>query len=74
MTTISAFQSGFQAIQQATNVATQNAAQIASNSQSTEDLTRALVSLDAQKQQVQAASHVIQSYNEMVGTLLDMTV
>lgn len=75
MNSISAFQSGIAGVQSGVYGASQNAAQIARADQiSTEQLTQALVQLDANKQQVQAAAKVIETSNEMIGTLLDITV
>jgi flagellar hook protein FlgE len=75
MNSISAFQSGIAGVQSGIYGASQNAAQIArADELPTAELTQALVQLDANKQQVQAAAKVIETSNEMIGTLLDITV
>ncbi|GAB4300850.1 MAG: hypothetical protein Kow0083_12610 [Methylophaga sp.] len=75
MNSISAFQSGIAGVQNGIQGAVQNANKIARADQlSTEQLTEALVQLDANKQQVEAAAKVIRTSNEMIGSLLDITV
>lgn len=75
MNSISAFQSGIAGVQSGIYGANQNASQIARAEQiSTEQLTEALVQLQANKQQVEASAKVIETSSEMIGTLLDITV
>ncbi len=75
MNSISAFQSGIAGVQSGIYGASQNANQIArADELSTEQLTQALVQLDANKRQVEAASKVIETSNEMIGSLLDIKV
>lgn len=74
MSSISAFQSGIAGFQSGTNAAAQNTADIARGSQSLEQLTTSLVLLDANYRQVAAAAKVIETSNDLVGTLLDITV
>ena len=75
MNSISAFQAGVAGVHSGVNSATQSAADIARADQlSTQQLTEALVQLDASKQQVQAAAKVIETSNEMIGSLLDIKV
>ena len=75
MNSISAFQSGIAGIQNGIYGASQNANQIARADQlSTEQLTQALVQLDANKRQVEAATKVVETSNEMIGSLLDIKV
>ncbi|MCX4193241.1 hypothetical protein [Methylophaga sp. OBS1] len=75
MNSISAFQSGIAGIQNGIYGASQNANQIARADQlSTEQLTQALVQLDANKRQVEAAAKVVETSNEMIGSLLDIKV
>lgn len=75
MNNISAFQSGIAGVQNGIQGAAQNVSQIARADQlSTEQLTQALVQLDANRQQVEAAAKVIQTSNDMIGSLLDITV
>lgn len=55
--------------------ASQNASQIARADQlSSQQLTQKLVSLNANERQVQAAAKVIETSNEMIGSLLDIKV
>lgn len=75
MNSISAFQSGIAGVQSGVYGASQNAAQIARADQiSSEQLTEALVQLQANKQQVEASAKVIETSSEMIGTLLDISV
>lgn len=75
MNSISAFQSGIAGIQNGIYGASQNANQIARADQlSSEQLTQALVQLDASKRQVEAAAKVVETSNEMIGSLLDIKV
>jgi DNA-binding phage protein len=75
MNSISAFQSGIAGVQSGIAGASQNASQIARADQlSSEQLTQSLVQLDANKRQVEAAAKIIETSNEMVGSLLDITV
>ncbi len=75
MNSISAFQAGIAGVQSGVNNATQSAADIARADQlSSQQLTQSLVQLDASKQQVQAAAKVIETSNEMIGSLLDIKV
>jgi len=75
MSSISAFQSGIAGVQNGIYNATQNASQIARSDQlSSQQLTRELVQLDANERQVQAAAKVIETSNEMIGSLLDIKV
>ncbi len=75
MNSISAFQSGLAGVQNGIAGASQNASQIARADQlSSEQLTQALVQLDANKRQVEAAAKVIETSNEMIGSLLDIKV
>lgn len=74
MSSISAFQSGIAGFQSGTNAVAQNTADIARGSQSLEQLTTPLVLLDANYRQVAAAAKVIETSNDLVGTLLDITV
>jgi Holliday junction resolvasome RuvABC DNA-binding subunit len=73
MNNISAFQSGVIGIQNGIYRATENANTIArADEVSTAQLTQALVQLGANKQQVQAASKVVEASLDTVGTLLDV--
>lgn len=75
MSSISAFQSGIAGVQNGIYGASQSAAQIARADQlSTQQLTQSLVELDASRRQVEAAAKVIETSNEMVGSLLDIKV
>lgn len=75
MNSISAFQSGIAGVQSGVYGASQNAAQIARADQiSSEQLTEALVQLQANKQQVEASAKVIETSSEMIGTLLNISV
>lgn len=75
MNSISAFQSGIAGVQSGVYGASQNAAQIArADELSTQQLTQALVELESNKLQVQAAAKVIETSNEMIGSLLDIKV
>lgn len=75
MSSISAFQAGIAGVQSGVYGASQNAAQIARADQlSSQQLTKALVQLEANKQQVQASAKVIETSSDMIGTLLDITV
>lgn len=75
MNSISAFQAGIAGVQSGVYGAAQNASQIARADQlSSQQLTEALVQLDANKRQVEAATKVIETSNEMIGSLLDIKV
>jgi flagellar hook protein FlgE len=75
MNSISAFQSGIAGVQSGVYGASQNASQIARADQlSSQQLTQELVSLNANERQVQAAAKVIETSNEMIGSLLDIKV
>jgi flagellar hook protein FlgE len=75
MNSISAFQSGVAGVQNGVYGASQNANQIARADQlSSQQLTQELVSLNANERQVQAAAKVIETSNEMIGSLLDIKV
>lgn len=75
MNSISAFQSGIAGVQSGVYGAAQNANQIARADQlSSQQLTQELVSLNANERQVQAAAKVIETSNEMIGSLLDIKV
>lgn len=75
MSSISAFQAGIAGVQSGVYGTSQNAAQIARADQlSSQQLTEALVQLEANKQQVQASAKVIETSSDMIGTLLDITV
>jgi flagellar hook protein FlgE len=75
MSSISAFQSGIAGVQQGLQSAAKSSADIARADQlSSEQLTRSLVELDAIKRQVEAAAKVVETSNDMVGTLLDIKV
>ena len=75
MNSISAFQSGIAGVQTGVYAASQNAAQISRADQiPTDQLTQALVQLEANKLQVQASAKVIETANDMIGSLLDITV
>lgn len=75
MSSISVFQSGIAGVQNGVYGASQNAAQIARADQlSSQQLTQSLVQLDANQRQVEAAAKVIETSNEMIGSLLDIKV
>lgn len=75
MNSISAFQSGIAGVQSGIYGASQNVDEIArADELSSEQLTQALVQLDANKRQVEAAAKVIETSNEMIGSLLDIKV
>lgn len=75
MSSISAFQAGIAGVQSGVYGTSQNAAQIArADRLSSQQLTEALVQLEANKQQVQASAKVIETSSDMIGTLLDITV
>jgi len=74
MSSISAFQSGIAGFQSGVQAVAQNTADIARGGQSTEELTTTLVQLDANRTQVEAAARVIETSNDLVGTLLNIKV
>jgi flagellar hook protein FlgE len=76
MDTISAFQSGVSGIQTGMQSLNQNAAKIANADtlQSAGDLTEPLLNMIKDEQQIQASSKVIEASNEMLGSILDITV
>ncbi len=75
MTTIPALQSGFNGYQSGMTSLNNNALKIAQNvTQQPEDLVEPLVGLLQDKQQVQASIKVIETSNDMLGNLLDITV
>lgn len=76
MTTIPAFQSGLNGIASGFEKLNQNSATIASASidGSGQDITKALVGLVSNKQQIEASIKVIETSNETIGTLLDIIV
>jgi uncharacterized phage infection (PIP) family protein YhgE len=75
MSTISALQSGLNGYQSGINSLNNNALKIAQNvTQQPEDLVDPLVGLLQDKQQVQASIKVIETSNDMLGSLLDITV
>ena len=75
MSSISAFQSGIAGIQSGMYGAAQSSAKLASaDPGSNEQLTKALVELDANARQVEASAKVVKASNEMVGSILDIKV
>lgn len=75
MSTISAFQSGLSGFQKGVNSLNQNAAKIArASTDPNGDITTPLVNMSADKRQAQASAKVIQTSNDMLGTLLDIKV
>jgi hypothetical protein len=75
MTTIPALQSGLNGYQTGMTSLNNNALKIAQNvTQQPEDLVEPLVGLLQDKQQVQASIKVIETSNDMLGNLLDISV
>jgi flagellar hook protein FlgE len=76
MNSISALQSGLYGINNGIQRLNKDAADIASATkpQSNTDLTSSLVNLNADQRQVEASTKVIKAQDEMLGTLLDITV
>ena len=75
MSTISAFQSGLTGIQKGLSGLDRQASKIASaDTMNNGDVTTPLVNMIPDKQLVQASAKVIQTSNDMLGTLLDIKV
>ncbi len=76
MSTIPALQSGFSGIQSGMQSLNQHAAKIASTntSQANGNFTDPLVNMISDKHQVQASIKIVEASNEMIGSLLDITV
>lgn len=76
MSTIPAFQSGLAGIQTGMQSLNRNAAKIASSEtiQSGGDFTEPLVNMIRDEQQVKASAKVIEASNNMIGSILDITV
>ena len=76
MSTIPAFQSGLSGINSGLQSLNKNSAKIASANaiESGSDITTPLVNMISDKQQVQASAKVIETSNEMLGSILDIIV
>lgn len=74
MSTIPAFQSGLAGIQSGMQGLNRNAAKIASTEslQSDADISQPLVHMISDKHQVQASAKIIETSNEMLGSILDI--
>ena len=75
MSTIPAFQSGLNGIQKGLDGVNLQSAKIASTDAiKTGDVTTPLVNMISDKQQVQASAKVLQTTNDMLGSILDIKV
>lgn len=75
MSTIPAFQSGLTGIQKGLDGVNRQAAKIASTDAiKGGDVTTPLVNMISDKQQVQASAKVLQTTNDMLGSILDIKV
>ncbi len=76
MTTIPAYQSALSGISSGLQSLNKNAATIASadSMESGSDITTPLVNMISNKQQVQASVKVLETSNDMLGSILDLKV
>ncbi len=76
MSTIPALQSGLNGINSGLQRLNENAAKIASTDtiENNADVTKPLVNMISDKQQVQASAKIIEANNAMIGTILDIKV
>ena len=76
MSTIPAFQSGLSGINSGLQSLNKNAATIASAGamESGSDITTPLVNMISDKQQVQASAKILETSNDMIGSILDIKV
>ncbi|MDH5357236.1 MAG: hypothetical protein OEY48_03650 [Gammaproteobacteria bacterium] len=74
MSTISAYQAGLAGIQSGIQGLNNNAAKIASTEslQFDADISQPMIHMISNKHQVQASAKVIETSNEMLGTILDI--
>ena len=76
MSTIPAYQSGLSGINSGLQSLNKNAATIASADaiESGTDITTPLVNMISDKQQVQASAKILETSNDMIGSILDIKV